>query len=399
MYIFGQHGYGKTDKIEKGLETGDLGGVIFSPKNEKPDNLTSYIRQIAEQFEDLNPTLMVDPQFYLATQQDVKDGFLPEYGYYQPRLNYSSFVRPRDVQGYVKKVIEFQLPLRVNRIVSPTVCFKDFNDRWSHVSLQMAEESASALLDASDDRPLLVSIVIGERALLDRQSLDEFLDIITVMEVGGFYVILDIDDTQYPGLNDPEVLASFMYLVYVLSVVRGLEVISGYSDLVGLLLHATGIHATGTGWFNTLRQFSMGRFQPSTGGRRAVPRYTSMPLLNSIKVIPELQQIKEADLLGEVLTGTRYDGVLHRSSDIGAIWNDQTSWAHHWQALSISAGSIGQSGTVEQNLRNLLSLVDEASVLYDNLVTNGISFEASTGPRALESWKQAIASFKKRAGL
>ena len=62
MTILAQHGWGKTNKIEQGLASGSIGGVIMSPRDETPTNLASFLTDIATN----QPSVerLVDPQLY-----------------------------------------------------------------------------------------------------------------------------------------------------------------------------------------------------------------------------------------------------------------------------------------------------------------------------------------------
>ena len=75
-----------------------------------------------------------------------------------------------------------------------------------------------------------------------------------------------------------------------------------------------GAKTISCGWFSSLRQFSIAKFENKPegegGGRQARARYTSIPLLNSILVIPELQTIHDSGLVNKVLTNTSYDSVM-----------------------------------------------------------------------------------------
>ena len=69
MSLLAQHGWGKSNKIERGIETGTLSGVILSPRDESPPNLSAYVEALRRN--DPNLTVMVDPQFYATTVTNI----------------------------------------------------------------------------------------------------------------------------------------------------------------------------------------------------------------------------------------------------------------------------------------------------------------------------------------
>ena len=74
MSLLIQHGYGKSDKIERAISEGKVRGVILSPKDETPESLKDYIRALDR----ITPKVSVlfDPQFYASTISPVKEGNL-----------------------------------------------------------------------------------------------------------------------------------------------------------------------------------------------------------------------------------------------------------------------------------------------------------------------------------
>src|SRR3989338_5290811 len=63
MALYAQHGHAKSDKITNALDAGILKGVIFSPRNELPENLQECITELHAGHE---ADLLIDPKFYVA---------------------------------------------------------------------------------------------------------------------------------------------------------------------------------------------------------------------------------------------------------------------------------------------------------------------------------------------
>lgn len=398
MSLFAQHGYGKSDKITRGLEAGVLDGLIMSPRDETPDNLRSYLSLIRKNHKKI--PLLFDPQFYVSTVTPVKDGNLPNYPYYRNELTRRDFTSPESIGKYISETINYQTKLPVSRIISPTVYFDSFNDPWSQISLSLAQGSInyhSKLAKSSKLAPLLISLVFSENALSSLESLGEFLDIISGFKVAGFYIIVKRSNTQYMAQMEPTILENLLYLVYVLSELNKYEVVVGYADIIGILLHAVGAKITACGWFNSLRQFSLSRFQPSSGGRAPRPRYTSIPLLNSILVIPELDLIYRTGLSKDVLSGTSYDKILG-TDPANAAWTQDISCLHHWEAIHGVIKGLAHS-PVNHRVSILLGMIAKAQAIYTRLDNKSVIFDTYSGRGHLEQWSRAIQNFKVLANI
>jgi hypothetical protein len=394
--ILAQVGWGRDEYVEAGASDGSLAGAILSPRDEEPTALAAYAKSLRSLFS-RRALVLVDPQFYVTTIPNARDGKLPLYPYYVPSLTRSSF-DPTGVRDYAKKTIDFQATLDLDRWVSPTVLFNGFRDPWSQIALSLGQSSIEVWKSKGKAKPLLVSLVVDEQALRDRTSLDEYLDAISTFDVEGFYVVVRRNDPNYPAAFEEDALVNLMYLTYVLGDRNSFEVIHGYTDLVGALLLAVGAKATASGWYSNLRQFSLNRFLPAKGGRPPRDRYTSRQLMNSIFVNPELYQIDEAGKVQEVLSGTGYDSVMS-SGPLNAPWPRKTSCLHHWKVLSTIRAAVTTGKKVDDRLTALEGLMKVAQATYTDLSSAGVNFEPMTGPREISMWQRAVKRFRAEVGL
>ena len=195
MTLLAQHGWGKSDKIDHGIQAASLDGAILSPRDESPENLESYVFELLEA--DPSLTVFVDSQYYVTTIMDPRAGHLSEYDYFRPELTYRNFVSPTRISAIVRQVIDYQVNLRTSHICAPAVAFDSFNDRWNSVAFSMAAESVSYFDTVSDDRPLLISFVINENAFRSDPEFEEFLDFITDLDCDGFYLVIRRTEREY----------------------------------------------------------------------------------------------------------------------------------------------------------------------------------------------------------
>lgn len=214
MSLYLQHGHGKSTRIADAHNDGSATGVIFSPRNEKIDNLNNYISELRTLG---SLDVMLDPQFHISTVSPPKDRYLPEdYGYYQAGRTTRDFTGAQMIQTYARETLEFQDAMDVDRFVSPTVIVSTFSDRWSQIALQLADASCDHHGGMASPKPLLLSFVISEAAFDSRVEVDQFLDELTTWDATGFYICIVRDEATYNQKFDPDRFAHLMYATYVL---------------------------------------------------------------------------------------------------------------------------------------------------------------------------------------
>ena len=388
MYLFAQHGHGKGDKIDRGLARGLLSGIILSPRDLAPGAMIGFVHGTRKTHP--NATLLFDPQVYAVAANPPKLRYLAYYPYFPPTGSQDQVAQT---------VLQYQLGLGLDRLISPGFLQTRLNSPAINAVISSARSSIRAHSRVSDPPPLLVSVIVDETPLQDQTAVDDLLNELTALTVSGFYVVVRRNDDTYPARFEVDVLVNLMYLVYVLADRNGFEVVCGYSDIVGLLMHAVGAAATGTGWYSNLRQFSLRRFQEKQRGGRARARYTSRPLLNSILVQPELQATYIRGTIPVVLSQTPFDGVFATGSPGNAVWLAPTSCLHHWAVLADLVGRFSSQGSVSSNLDAMEGALEQSSALYESLRHLGVPFEVASGPRDCRLHLDAVRRFRGMVGV
>lgn len=398
MKLYAQHGYAKADKIDQAFESGLLDGVIFSPNNEHPESLKECIERFSK-FR-TSPDLLIDPQLYVSLIANAKEGNLPLYSqYYRSDLTIRDFT-PNRIREIVRNTISYQSSLPVTRILSPTIIIDSFTSRSAQIAHFLAEESIDVHGSLSVDTPLLLSYVFDETALISHDQVREFLDTVSLYDPDGFYLVVARPAGGYQQTFSWEKMTEWLQMIHSLGVRSKFEVVCGYTDFLSLPAAAVGASASGTGWFNSLRQFGVKRFQPSSGGRPAKERYSSAPLLNSI-FLQELINCFDVNTIDRVLTGTPYDLQFRKSRPSAEDWPSSKSVLHHWATIKRLFDQIGESHqhNVKSRLDILERLIHDAKQLYVYLKDRGLQFDPATGPSHLSDWSQSVATFRAVARL
>lgn len=389
MKLYAQHGWGKGEKINRGLADRIIGGVVLSPHDESPSDMEAYVTQLARTR--TRPDLLFDPQLHVSLIRDAAEGKLPQYDYYRQNLALRDFAALRNIQQIVHECLDFQRRLQLSHIVSPTICAENFTDRSAQIALTLAQESIEYWQGIDDARPLLVSVVFAEFALANSQQVSEFLDTISLLEADGFYLVVDRNSPTYSQDFQATRLAQMMRMTYSLKRSR-FQIVCGYSDFTNVLYGAVNADAGATGWSQKLKRFNRGRFQPSAGGRRPRDRYSSSRLINSV-YLTELDSCQDVRQLRAVKSDTPYDRCFDgRSYPSGVSWSPEDQALHHWASISQMLQKIDQP-TARARLDETNQTIASAQDLYRNLARLGVTFEPPNGAAHLENWAEAISMF------
>ncbi len=401
MPLLAQCGFGRGDKIERGIQAGTIAGVILSPRDERRERLEAFCADLHQDAADSK--VLFDPQFYAAPLTNPRDGSLTEYPYYMNNtaLSRNQF-RPRQIQDYVRLCLDYQVDSLpgLAYLISPSVPFDDFRDAWSQIALSMAEASIDDWSGRQDVPPLLVTIVASEASLHDANRMNEFLDTLSALDVPGFYLLVQRTSRALDPAMDSTSLANILFFVYVLGSLNNYQVVMGYSDWMGGLFQAAGATLSASGWHHGLKQFSLARYLPQSGGRRSRKRYSSLPLLSCPLVAPEMEDIHRVNLLPSVLTGGPHDHLLSGGPAKGETeWSDAISCLAHWESLSRYYAAIERHQPVPSRLDAALSAIQSAEALYTQLQSAGVQFDPATGPEHLGAWQNAIGVFRREAAI
>ena len=384
MGLLAQHAYGKSDKIERGIADNSIDGVVLSPKAETPDRLETYITE--KQTEGVQ--IYFDPQFYLLSLEgSVNIGKLEQYYYYVSDIVNKKYLSiPQNVQNVVKRVIDYQNSCGLKNIISPSVFFDSFDSRMSQIALSMANESMSYY----KGKDLYISLCISEAAFKNLEDVHDFLDIVSLFEVKGFYVIIERNSYDNANFIDSDVMANIMYFLYNLSQINAYSVVLGYEGQLGIPLYASGIESISMGWYANTRKFNRDNFYEKSGMRRPRKRYYSNKLLNSILLVPEAQLIQEQNKLGQVLSNTQYDSEMYNDLG-GSLWTDSISCLEYWMATKQHFDEMDKLVLVEEKVEYVRKQIVKAKNIYSNLPED--LFDSKSKSTHLEMWDAGLLKF------
>jgi len=405
MTLLAQHGHGKGGMIDQGLASSALNGAIFGPTNEDPKRLSDYISAVRKRHP--AAVLAVDPQVYVACLPEPKLGHLAEYPYFPKRRPIDpARLNAREVIKLVGTTMSWQQEMLVSYLFTPTMLISTFAlDAWTKAALDLAQEACSWQPVSGKKRPVYLSVVVRQDAFRSLEDIREFVDFITGMEPGpaGIYLVIERGEARYSQHIDGMILQNLLWLVHALAGVHRLKVVVGYTDIIGVVLHAVGAEATACGWYHSLRQFSMQRFVPKEGGAQAIPRYTSGPLLDSILLTHALVLDGLTTRAGEkgwalAATKSGVDADLINDPST-SVWPAGQSTQHHWKTVSDLITQVNQHQGAAARIDAAERLINQAAKRWQALKSAGYALGDNSAGTHLQVWQSAIRGFRTEVQL
>lgn len=393
MKLLAQHGFNDGIKIRTGLEKNFIEGVIFSPKDIKPENLSKKLKEFSNDFPDKN--YFFDPQYYvsvLGNDPNINIGKLIEYNNYFEFNRKSNLERENNIIEILNKSLEYQIQFKeLSSIISPNIMISNrLDSRDAVISknfIRLAQECYSNL---KDTRPLYVTLALSREALMNINELEEFLNDITVLDhaPNGFYILISARNNEARSdIFNSRVIAGWLLLNYSFKV-NGFKVMNGYSDIISPFLGAVGADFGSTGWWSNLRTFSIDRFTPnSTGGRIPIQRYLSKVLLNRITHF-EFNSWKKSfpQIVNNLSTDDQYVNEPERALEVLQSWESITSLIND---LS--------SNNLNKNLTNCIEALKDAKKVYELL--NIFSIDQKSNSEHIEPLIEGLNNFMQIAEI
>lgn len=394
MALYAQHGYGKANKINKGIESGDISGIILSPKSETPQKLIEFSNEVRNSY--IDTKIFFDPQFFMSyLQGPINAGKLSQYSYFESGLTRAKLSNPANINKYVESVISLQNEMNVSSYISPSIIISDFNN----MDCQIAISLAYSTIAIATNKDLFITFYINENAFSNESAMEEFLNTISLLDVAGFYIVISRDSsTSKSTLFKIDILSNIMKFLYIISEINQFDVIVGYSDIISILFSTISNADFACGWYSNLKQFAESNYRPSTGGRRPRKRYTSSKLLSSLLLIPEIEASNRNHFTDQILSNLPYDDIIYPNVKHDD-WTDEISCLHNWETINKMLIDITQHSKISDRLDFLLAKISNAEDLYSQIKTFLPQLDEKSNSNHLSAWKSAISTFREKNGV
>jgi len=400
MEILAQHGFGVGERIARGLTDGLIDGVIYGAKDIAPSKMSELCAGYAA--EHPSSVRLFDPQYYacfMAAEPGVRLGSLAgedSYPYFGARRRRDLEQESR-VRADLEACLSYQQTLRVSSFIAPNIVIRRSLDSVeATIAKDFLRYAALAYEQLRDPRSLLATLAISTDALHDRIELQNFLQEITELEnpPRGFYLLIEHPDHDIPPtLEESDVLSRWMLINRSLTQ-SGYVVINGYADVLTPYLGAAGGTAAASGWWNTLKVFSLKKFEAASGpSRQAVPRYTSTTLLKSIRHT-ELESLRED--FPEVLNGDSTDRFY--DEDEGSRPSPLGEALQNWESLRRLGGLVVPSDA-DATLTACEAALNRAEDVYARIGARGLTLRDRSNKEHIQFIREELAAFRGLAEL
>jgi len=401
MKIYAQHGFKASDKVWEGLRNHIIDGVIYGAKDISPSQLQRELVQVVAEHPE--STRLFDPHYYatlIASDLGARLGNLvgdDGYPYFHAHMR-RDLEQTDEINKDIRACLEFQAGLDLTAFISPNIVIRrSFDSIEGVIAKNFIRNSFTQAKKINSQMPVYATLAVSEKALGDMDELSTFLQEITEMNDPplGFYLLLEKPDTTPPPyLVEQNTLTRWMLVNYALKI-NGFEVINGYTDLLAPYIAATGADAVGTGWFGTLKSFSLQRFRPPISRiiKQPIPRYTSVNLLKSIRYT-------EYDSLRQVIPEV-FDG----EPDYDYYPQDRAPTPveeilQNWEALrAMITRCAHDQADVSKALRDCAAALDVATECYAEIDRLGIPLRDRSNSQHINVIREELDEFKKLAEL
>jgi hypothetical protein len=399
MQILAQHGFGNGEKIERGLSDNLIHGAIFGAKDITPAKLIETLKEISDKHP--NSTRLFDPQFYaamIASNPGARLGSLLGdtcYPYFKSRRRRDLEIGEQ-VESDLRNVLEYQAGLPLTAWIAPNIVIqRSFDSIEATIAKHFIRNASKVRTETNPCTQVYATIAVSNTALHDLIELRNFLQEITELEEppDGFYLLLEKPDTTpLATLTEADMLSRWMLVNHTLKL-NGFKVINGYADTLAPYLGSAGADAIGSGWYNTLKIFSLRKFEPTSSfARKPVPRYTSRPLLKSIRH-NELHYLRDQF---PILNGLSCDAYYDPQN--GSIPELTEETLQNWQCLQAMTELVVE-GEVTRSLDLCRMALDEAEALYVSVGEYGLTMRDRSNNAHIEMLREEISEFAKLAEL
>lgn len=386
MYL--QHGFGKSDIISQLSAADAIDGVILSPGNESPVSLELTAANDANE----GLRVRVDPQSFIYSMSPAGTArYHADHEVDFRAIHWSQSTRRTESQ--VRAIGRLNDSCRASDRVAPTVMQASFIDTWTPLSLQFAREAS----EQWGGENTLATLAINERAFEDWTAAQDWLDIVTTLDVRGHYLLIEPSETSYPPARvNTAALENSLRATFALSQLNGRTVQWGYADIDGLVALGAGADSFGSGWSYSLRRFKPTKWQPQPrgGGQQPRARVFLESLLSAPLTETELFELANSErALGLMLPD---DAEWLTTADLTGLTKKEAQVAH-LARLGLAAAPI-ERASFRDRLQMVAQRLENASARLDGLEGLGMRWARSYRER-VAGYQSAFNAFRASEGL
>lgn len=366
-------------------------GLIFAPRYQPKTEVTSTEYWVRARS-------LFDPQFFIP---QVSRGGLSTYDFF-PNVVCDDFVSNEYSQQQANQSAEaclrFQREMDFEKTIIPTR-FHDGNPQTtisSHNRLfvQPFLQSYSA---HSDNKPLLLQLILTERVLKDERNSADFLNWVTSLPIKGCYLIPFLTNRG----NEKQITDS-QFLVGLLKFIKSLrdnemEVVVGYLNTEALLLLAAGPTAVATGAYENLRMFHPDNFdhpQPNRVMQGPAARLFISQLLHWIDFRYIGALLEALPSSHSFIDDSPYAATV---GDLTTNWHftNPVIYKHYFSVFFPLLERVGRLPQAER-ISAIRKLLTEANDIFQEIDNKGVFLDRTNSGFHLGTWITALNQFERQ---
>lgn len=359
-------------------------GVVLSPVNEKPSDLTYLIGDIRKRG-DYN--IILDPQLYYPR---VKRGELINQPYFPSDFDTTDFGESRGWVKVINDLSKYSCELGINAVASPVILPRRWSDDYYNTCV---ETSYLLAKEVKSDIKVLTTCLVSITELAAKERVQQIASIITRHDTFGFYLTISADIEPRREISDPDGLYNIMVFIKMLSDYAPVTIAFSSSDMI--LFKAAGATNCCTSKYFNLRRFTTSRFdEPPTGGGGQLPYWFEHNLLAFLREndIRRLEKNNYNDIVGGVNSNNNagvniLDSLKNKPGEawLAMSWRQYLSWFGKTEKVIEQEGGAIVKEWLKVAEKNWQKFNDD-DILMDETRNDG---------SWIRPWRQALSDFSR----
>lgn len=372
--------------FEEALKEGFVEHIIF------PANLFKFYHPTVKVLRGSGVTFTTDP----ATNRLIYTAFSKTTGVQE--LPYSSgdevtpiqkkdFHSISQVQGYVKKVLDFQIQNGVTELAAPFFFAKDTSDEWFNINLKLLKEAIDYRNTRHKDLPIWAGICMNVENWHNDDEKNAILNRYVKTNPDGFFVYGD------PIGNQSNLTQLFHYgdLLRKLQTTTGVPVIACRVNGLGLIFISAGVSGMSSG-IGAIDSFRESILSDTTEGYAADPRYYIPQLLSMVslkkRVTTKLIAIDKSSIGSKLRCGCKFCTAVS-----AGVLSQQNMKLHFLQKRKEELLELAKIDPKDR-LDFIGRKIDQALIYSKTLADEGVDVADFSH---LKTWKSLVEQFKKKS--
>lgn len=384
LKVYHQCGHNSVWNIDV-LENDNVGqGLIISPMKMKKDKIISLSNKIKK-------NSFFDPQFYWPRSTQKK---LCEYDFFPNTISNGYETVDYEESSYesAKECVGFQTKENYKFIVIPTVYYEETPSNYLDILKSLyIMPFVEEIKKQETKKPILLSVVIKDIQLNDKEYRNELLNFITgINGIDGIYLIPAHKESS-KRIKDIDYMYNLMTFIYTLKQ-NDMYVHIGYTDIENYIYTLTGADSVSIGVYENVRRFNIEDFKnKQENGHPNAPnrRIYSSKLFQWIDC-NYLGALSEYSKFEELFENNKYKELMYKEE---ANWNltQPNLYKHYLMSLYNQLQTLPNEYNKRYNY--ILKKLQDAINYNNEIKEMGILFDSESDGSHLNYWITTINRF------